>query len=170
MGLSKPIGSRTQKAAPEMVQWPSRKTLFSPRPFSLEGKRRVRAHPEPMDTEGPRCCSIPRAKSGARTAARTTPHMYVINGEGALVYNGGIDDRPTARLEDLKSARNFVDQVLSEISQGKPVSVTSARAYGCSIKYGSFRGGILPNPRADGSKIGRIPLTRHAAWSAKFEK
>src|SRR5215471_15109782 len=52
MGLSKPIGSRTQSAAPEMVQWPSRKTLFSPRPFSLEGKRRVRAHPEPMDTEG----------------------------------------------------------------------------------------------------------------------
>jgi hypothetical protein len=36
--------------------------------------------------------------------------MCVINGEGALVYNGGIDDQPTARLEDLKSARNFVDQ------------------------------------------------------------
>jgi hypothetical protein len=52
IGLSKPIGSRTQRAAPEMVQWQSRKTLFSPRPFSLEGKRRVRAHPEPMDTEG----------------------------------------------------------------------------------------------------------------------
>src|SRR5262245_56545846 len=70
--------------------------------------------------------------------------MYVINGEGALVYHGGIDDKPTARLEDLKSARNFVDQALSEISQGKPVSVTTSRAYGCSIKYGSFRGGILP--------------------------
>ena len=63
--------------------------------------------------------------------------MYVINGEGALVYKGGIDDQPTARLQDLKSARNFVDEALSEISLGKPVSVTETRAYGCSIKYGS---------------------------------
>ena len=63
--------------------------------------------------------------------------MYVINGEGAVVYMGGIDDQPTARLEDLKRARNFVDEALSEILQGKPVSVTASRAYGCAIKYGS---------------------------------
>ena len=63
--------------------------------------------------------------------------MYVIDGDGAVVYMGGIDDKPTARLEDLKRARNFVDEALSEVSQGKPVSVTAARAYGCSIKYGS---------------------------------
>src|SRR6266478_5590144 len=52
----------------------------------------------------------PAGKVGHAYGARTTPHMYVINGEGALAYNGGIDDQPTARLEDLKSARNFVDQ------------------------------------------------------------
>jgi hypothetical protein len=52
-------------------------------------------------------------------------------------FQGGIDDQPTARLQDLKGARNFVDQALSEISQGNPVSVTTSRAYGCSIKYGS---------------------------------
>jgi hypothetical protein len=79
----------------------------------------------------------PTGKVGHAYGARTTPHMYVINGEGALVYKGGIDDQPTARLQDLKSARNFVDQALSEISQGTPVSVTASRAYGCSIKYGS---------------------------------
>jgi peroxiredoxin len=79
----------------------------------------------------------PTGKTGRAYGAKTTPHMYVINGEGALVYMGGIDDKPTARLEDLKRARNFVDEALSEISQGKPVSVTSARAYGCSVKYGS---------------------------------
>ena len=79
----------------------------------------------------------PTGKVGRVYGAKTTPHMYVINGEGALVYMGGIDDKPTARLEDLKRARNFVDEALSEISQGKPVSVTSARAYGCSVKYGS---------------------------------
>jgi AhpC/TSA family len=79
----------------------------------------------------------PTGKVGRAYGARTTPHMYVIDGEGAFVYMGGIDDQPTARLEDLKRARNFVDQALSEISQGKPVSVTASRAYGCSIKYGS---------------------------------
>jgi AhpC/TSA family len=79
----------------------------------------------------------PMGKVGHAYGARTTPHMYVINGEGVLVYKGGIDDRPTARLQDLKGARNFVDEALSEISQGKPVSVTASRAYGCSIKYGS---------------------------------
>ena len=79
----------------------------------------------------------PTGKVGRAYGARATPHMYVINGEAALVYIGGIDDKPTARLEDLKGARNFVDQALSEISQGKPVSVAASRAYGCSIKYGS---------------------------------
>jgi peroxiredoxin len=79
----------------------------------------------------------PTGKVGHAYGARTTPHMYVINVEGALAYKGGIDDQPTARLQDLKGARNFVDQALSEISQGKPVSVTTSRAYGCSIKYGS---------------------------------
>src|SRR5262249_23676216 len=78
----------------------------------------------------------PTGKVGHAYEARTTPHMYVINGEGALVYKGGIDDQPTARLQDLKGARNFVDQALSEISQGKPVSVTASRAYGCSMAGG----------------------------------
>jgi peroxiredoxin len=79
----------------------------------------------------------PTGKVGRAYGARTTPHMYVIDREGALVYMGGIDDQPTARLEDLKVAKNFVDQALGEITQGKPVSVTGARAYGCSIKYAS---------------------------------
>jgi hypothetical protein len=79
----------------------------------------------------------PTGKVGRAYGARTTPHMYVISGEGTLAYLGGIDDQPSARLEDLKIAKNFVDQALSEISQGKPVSVTSSRAYGCSVKYTS---------------------------------
>jgi hypothetical protein len=79
----------------------------------------------------------PTGKVGRAYGARATPHMYVVNGQGALVYMGGIDDKPTARLADLKGARNFVDAALTEISQGKPVSVTVSRAYGCSIKYAS---------------------------------
>jgi peroxiredoxin len=79
----------------------------------------------------------PTGQVGHAYGARATPHMYVINGEGALVYMGGIDDQPSARIEDLKGARNFVDAALSEIAQGKPVSVSASRAYGCSIKYAS---------------------------------
>jgi peroxiredoxin len=79
----------------------------------------------------------PTGKTGRDYGARTTPHMYVINSDGALVYAGGIDDQPSARLEDLKIAKNFVDAALSELAQGKPVSVSSSRAYGCSVKYGA---------------------------------
>ena len=79
----------------------------------------------------------PEGKVGHAYGARATPHMYVVNGEGSLVYMGAIDDQPSARLEDLKIAKNFVDTALTEVSQGKPVSVASSRAYGCSVKYGS---------------------------------
>ena len=79
----------------------------------------------------------PAGTVGHAYGAQTTPHMYVITGDGKLVYMGGIDDKPTTRLEDLKTAKNFVDQALGEVTQGKPVSVTTARPYGCSIKYSS---------------------------------
>lgn len=69
--------------------------------------------------------------------ASVTPHMYVIDGAGMLVYMGGIDDKPSSRLEDLKTAKNFVDAALGEVAQGKPVSVTTSRPYGCTIKYSS---------------------------------
>jgi peroxiredoxin len=74
---------------------------------------------------------------GHSYGAQTTPHMYVITGEGTLVYMGGIDDKASTRLEDLKTARNFVDAALGEVAEGKPVSVTTSRPYGCSIKYSS---------------------------------
>jgi peroxiredoxin len=79
----------------------------------------------------------PKGTVGHAYGARTTPHMYVISGDGTLLYAGGIDDKQSAQLEDLKIAKNFVDQALTELSQGKPVSVTTSRPYGCSIKYGS---------------------------------
>lgn len=79
----------------------------------------------------------PKGTTGRAYGARTTPHMYIINGDGVLVYMGGIDDQPTARLEDLKIAKNYVDLALTEIAQGKPVSASRSRAYGCSVKYAS---------------------------------
>ena len=79
----------------------------------------------------------PKGDVGHAYGAQTTPHMYVITGNGTLVYMGGIDDQASARLEDLKTAKNFVDAALNEVAQGKPVSVTASRPYGCSIKYSS---------------------------------
>jgi peroxiredoxin len=79
----------------------------------------------------------PKGDAGRVYGAQTTPHMYVITGAGTLAYMGGIDDKATTRLDDLKTAKNFVDQALGELAQGKPVSITTSRPYGCTIKYSS---------------------------------
>ncbi len=79
----------------------------------------------------------PKGTVGHAYGARTTPHMYIIAGDGKLLYAGGIDDKQSAALEDLKAAKNFVDAALTEVAAGKPVSITTARPYGCSVKYGS---------------------------------
>ena len=79
----------------------------------------------------------PKGDVGRAYGAQTTPHMYVITGDGTLVFMGGIDDKATTRLEDLKTAKNFVDAALTEVAAGKPVSATTSRPYGCTIKYSS---------------------------------
>jgi peroxiredoxin len=74
-------------------------------------------------------------KVGRAYGARTTPHMYVIDPKGQLVYAGGIDDKRSANPEDVKTAKNFVRAALGEAMAGKPVSTPSATPYGCSVKY-----------------------------------
>ena len=74
---------------------------------------------------------------GKAYGAKTTPHMYIIDGNGILVYQGGIDDKPTANTADIKNARNHVLAALNEIKSGDKVSVAQARPYGCSVKYAS---------------------------------
>jgi peroxiredoxin len=76
-------------------------------------------------------------KLGRAYGARTTPHMYVIDPQGKLVYAGAIDSKPTANPADVKTATNYVKQALDESLAGKPVSVATTRAYGCSVKYSS---------------------------------
>jgi peroxiredoxin len=74
---------------------------------------------------------------GRAYGARTTPHMYVIDPRGLLVYAGAIDSKPTANPADIATATNHVKAALAETLAGKPVSVAQTRAYGCSVKYGS---------------------------------
>jgi len=77
----------------------------------------------------------PEGNVGHLYDARTTPHMFVIDPEGVLRYMGGIDDVPTARVEDLQRATQLADQALTELFAGKSVSVPTSRPYGCSVKY-----------------------------------
>jgi hypothetical protein len=77
----------------------------------------------------------PDGKVGQTYGARTTPHMWVIDPQGKVIYAGGIDDKATYRTADVQSARNFVAAALDESMAGKPVGVPAAAPYGCSIKY-----------------------------------
>jgi peroxiredoxin len=72
---------------------------------------------------------------GRLYGARTTPHMYIVDPQGKLVYAGGIDSIPSADPEDIRKAVNYVKQGLNEALAGKPISMATTRAYGCSIKY-----------------------------------
>ncbi|MBC8023319.1 MAG: thioredoxin family protein [Burkholderiales bacterium] len=74
-------------------------------------------------------------KVGMSYGARTTPHMYVIDPNGKVVYNGAIDDKRSADVEDVKGAKNYVAAALDELKAGKPVTVASTTPYGCSVHY-----------------------------------
>ena len=74
-------------------------------------------------------------KVGRLYGARTTPHMYVIDPQGKLVYVGAIDDKRWANVEETKSAKNHVRAALGEAMAGKPVAVSATTPYGCSVKY-----------------------------------
>ena len=77
----------------------------------------------------------PKGVVGKLYDAKTTPHMYIVNRAGTLVYAGGIDDKPTPNPADVNAARNHVLAALTEIKGGKAVSVATSRPYGCAVKY-----------------------------------
>lgn len=74
-------------------------------------------------------------KVGKMYGAKTTPHMYIINKDGKLVYAGGIDDKASTDLEDIKGAKDYVSLALDELLAGKNIRVQSSKPYGCSVKY-----------------------------------
>jgi peroxiredoxin len=77
----------------------------------------------------------PDGEVGKTYDAKTTPHMYIIDPEGALVYMGAIDDKPTTDTDDIKGAHNYVLSALQEHHEGEEVSESSTKPYGCSVKY-----------------------------------
>ncbi len=77
----------------------------------------------------------PDGKLGRLYEAKTTPHMFVIDPNGTLIYDGAIDDRPTTDVSDVPGAHNYVDAALTAAMAGQPVQVSVTRPYGCSVKY-----------------------------------
>lgn len=77
----------------------------------------------------------PKGVVGKAYDAKTTPHMFIVNKAGTIVYAGGIDDKPTPNPADVNGARNHVLAALAEIKAGKPVSQKTSRPYGCAVKY-----------------------------------
>ncbi|MEA2814347.1 MAG: hypothetical protein QOI93_2044 [Rhodospirillaceae bacterium] len=77
----------------------------------------------------------PQSKIARAYGATVTPHMYIIDATGTLVYKGGIDSIPSADISDIAKAKQYVRVGLDEVLAGKPVSDSSTRPYGCSLKY-----------------------------------
>jgi peroxiredoxin len=72
---------------------------------------------------------------GKAYGAKTTPHMFVVDAKGTVVYAGGIDDRPSTDQADVPGAKGYVQTALDEVLAGKPVTIASSQPYGCSVKY-----------------------------------
>ena len=72
---------------------------------------------------------------GQAYGARTTPHMYIVNPQGSLIYAGGIDSIPSSRADDVKAAVNYVKHSVAQALAGQPLSNPVTRPYGCSVKY-----------------------------------
>lgn len=79
-----------------------------------------------MDSDG---------KVGRLYGAKTTPHMFIIDKKGVLVYAGAIDDHPDPDQDSIKVSKNFVKEGLDELLGGKAVAQASTKSYGCSVKY-----------------------------------
>lgn len=78
----------------------------------------------------------PQSKIARAYGATVTPHMYIIDAAGILVYKGGIDSIPSADTADIPKATQYVRVALDQILAGKQVAEASTRPYGCSLKYG----------------------------------
>ena len=74
-------------------------------------------------------------EAGRTFAAKTTPHMYIIDADQTLVYQGAIDDNPSSNPATVETATNYVRKALMEVKAGQPVTDATTQPYGCSVKY-----------------------------------
>lgn len=74
----------------------------------------------------------PSGQVGKLYNARTTPHMFIVNAEGKLVYQGAIDDNPH---REERKVNNYVAQALQSLKAKQNIKIAETKAYGCSVKY-----------------------------------
>jgi hypothetical protein len=74
-------------------------------------------------------------KVGTLYGAKTTPHLYIVNESGILVYQGAIDNTPSTDVEDVKGAKNYVTAALADLKAKRPVATPTTKPYGCGVKY-----------------------------------
>jgi peroxiredoxin len=79
----------------------------------------------------------PQSKVARAYGATVTPHMYIVDASGLLVYKGGIDSIPSSNVADIPKAKQYVRVALDELLAGKPITDASTRPYGCTLKYGN---------------------------------
>lgn len=89
-------------------------------------EKEIKAHAVLIDEDG---------TVGRAYGARTTPHMYVIDAKGKLVYQGAIDSIRSTNSDDIPNARNYVREAVTAVLAGEPVAEAQTQAYGCSVKY-----------------------------------
>lgn len=77
----------------------------------------------------------PSGSLGHLYGAKTTPDIFIIDPSGKLIYDGAIDDKPTTDVEDVASAKNYVNATLTEAMAGQPIITANTQPYGCSVKY-----------------------------------
>jgi hypothetical protein len=77
----------------------------------------------------------PNGKVARLYGAKTTPHLFVIDPSGKLIYEGAIDDHPSTDAADIPQSKNYLVQALDEAMAGKPISIPYTKPYGCSVKY-----------------------------------
>lgn len=77
----------------------------------------------------------PDGTAGRAYEARTTPHMYIIDGDGVLRYKGGIDSNPSANPADIAGATQYVQVALGQLAAGEAIAEANTRPYGCAVKY-----------------------------------
>lgn len=77
----------------------------------------------------------PAGEVGKLYGAKTTPHLFVINPDGNLIYQGAIDDKPSTKADDIPFSKNFIRAALDEALAGKPVTIGQTKSYGCGVKY-----------------------------------
>jgi len=77
----------------------------------------------------------PKGVVGKAYGAKTTPHMFVIDQQGRVIYNGAIDDKPSTKQADIATAHNYLVAAVDAAMSGKKVETAATQPYGCSVKY-----------------------------------